>query len=92
MFLPKLEKNVQGLTSLSDTYFEKAQVANIFTPSKVWHIATVSSLSESLRWFHETSGDCNIQIYLEKDGKASKNGSISHFTAGGLGGLSRTLP
>jgi hypothetical protein len=44
MLLTKTEKSILGLQNLSYTYFGRAQVANIFILSKLWHIATVSSL------------------------------------------------
>jgi hypothetical protein len=45
MLITKIEKSIQGLQNLSYTYFGRAQVANIFILSKLWHIATVSPLS-----------------------------------------------
>jgi hypothetical protein len=46
MLLSKIEQYISNSQHLSLTYFGRAQVSNIFILSKLWHIATVSTLSK----------------------------------------------
>jgi hypothetical protein len=46
MLMTKMEKSIANLQHHSFTYFGRAQVANIFILSKLWHIATVTPLSK----------------------------------------------
>jgi hypothetical protein len=82
MLLPKLGKTIQGLTGLSYTYFGKAQVANIFILSKVWHIATVSSLSAG---FMKQAETLIFKFIWKKMERLQRTVVFNIFTADGLG-------
>jgi hypothetical protein len=77
-----MEKSIANLQHHSFTYFGRAQVANIFILSKLWHIATVTpfqnpSFKKPKPWFSISYG--------KKWRKLQRSVVFNIYPAGGLG-------
>jgi hypothetical protein len=82
MLITKIEKSVANLQHRSFTYFGRAQVANIFILSKLWHIATVTQLSKS---FLQKAEAIIFHFIWGKMEKLQRSVVYNIYPAGGLG-------
>jgi exonuclease III len=82
MLMEKIEKSIVNLQQHSSTYFGRAQVANIFILSKLWHIATVTPLSKPFLLKVETMV---FKFIWKKMEKLQRSVVYNIYTAGGLG-------
>lgn len=82
MILTNIEKSLSNLQRIAFTYFGRAQVANIFILSKLWHIATVTLLSKTFTKKLETMVFSYIWKTMEK---LQRTVVYNIYTAGGLG-------
>jgi hypothetical protein len=82
MLMTKMEKSIANLQHHSFTYFGRAQVANIFILSKLWHVATTTPLSKPFLQKTETMVFHFIWKTMEK---LQRSVVFNIYPAGGLG-------
>jgi hypothetical protein len=82
MILKSIEKSISSFNRLAFTYFGRAQVTNIFLLSKLWHIATITTLSTTFSKKFESLVFKYIWQTMEK---LQRTVVYNIYTAGGLG-------
>lgn len=80
--LNNIEKSLTSLKHLASTYFGRAQVANIFLLSKLWHVATITPSSITL---YKKLEHLIFKYIWQTMEKLQRTVIYNIYTAGGLG-------